>query len=77
MGWILSLCLLTSIVFLTGCDDRAVPDDMTWVQPIEFSKETKEWLGSLEWPQAAYADFDKIRKHNEKLRRIRSGESIK
>jgi len=72
MGWILSLCLLTSVLFSTGCNPtRSVPDDLLWVQPIEFSEETKEWLGSLEWPQSAYADFDKIRKHNEKLKRIK------
>lgn len=72
MGWILSLFLLTSIAFSTGCSStRGSPDDLLWVQPIEFSKETKEWLGSLEWPQSAYADFDKIRKHNEKLKRIK------
>lgn len=72
MGWILSLFLLVSTLSSTACSSaRGTPDDLTWVQPIEFSKETKEWLGSLEWPQSAYADFDKIRKHNEKLRRIK------
>lgn len=72
MGWILSLCLLTSMWFSTGCDSaRGTPDDLVWLQPIEFSKETKEWLGGLEWPPSAYADFDKIRKFNEKLKRIK------
>lgn len=72
MKWILNLCLLTSISFLLGCSSaRGTPDDLSWVQPIEFSKETKEWLGALEWPQSAYEDFDKIRKHNEKLKRIK------
>jgi hypothetical protein len=72
MKWILNLLLLISISSSVGCNNsRGTPDDLSWVQPIEFSKETKEWLGSLEWPQSAYADFDKIRRHNEKIRRIK------
>ena len=71
-GWTLILLLAISTSLSLGCSSaRGTPDDLLWVQPIEFSKETKEWLGSLEWPSSAYADFDKIRKHNEKMKRIK------
>ena len=42
MKWTLSLCLLISTLFLTACESaRGTPDDLLWLQPIEFQKETK------------------------------------
>lgn len=68
MRWTLSLLLLISTLFCLGCNSsRGTPDDLVWLQPIEFSKETKEWLGGLNWPPSAYADFDKIVKLNKKI----------
>ena len=44
--------------------------DTSWVKPIVFHQETKDWLASLQWPATAYEDFDQIRRYNEKFYRI-------
>lgn len=73
MGWILSLFLIASMWSSTGCDSsRGTPDDLVWLQEIHFSEETKVWLGSLDWPQSAYVDFDKIAKLNKKIRLMKA-----
>jgi hypothetical protein len=69
MKWMHVLWIVTSLLFLSGCSHRYV-DDSAWVKPIYFSEETKQWLHGLEWPESAYEDFDKIGRHNEKVRRI-------
>jgi hypothetical protein len=68
----LSLFLLTSIVFSTGCVPRpAPPVDTSWVKPIYFHEKTLTWLEATpNWPDSAYDDFDAIRKHNEKYEQI-------
>lgn len=68
----LCLCLLTSIAFSTGCKSQPLPPpvDTSWVKPILFHQETKDWLAGLEWPPTAYEDFDLIRKHNAKYFQI-------
>lgn len=69
MRLIVVLCLMTSGLFSSGCA-RATPPPSTWVEPIVFQPETIRWLESLEWPQTAYEDFDKIRKFNIKCQEI-------
>ena len=65
----LSLLLVIVILFFQSCSSaRGTPDDLVWLQPLEFSKETKEWLGGLDWPPSAFEDFDKIAKFNKKIR---------
>lgn len=70
--WTLSLCLLINLASLAGCKAPALPPpvDASWVRPILFHPETKEWLAGLEWPPTAYEDFDQIRRHNEKYYQI-------
>lgn len=70
--WMLGLLLLTSVSFSTGCSATATPrpDPCLWVQPINFQPTTKEWLAGQEWPETAYADFEKIAKHNDKVKAI-------
>ena len=62
--------LAASLTFSTGCKTYD-PPHYDWVKPITFSAETKAWLRSLEWPESAYADFDQIVKHNEKVSTLR------
>jgi hypothetical protein len=38
------------------------------VKEIRFTDATKEWLNSIDWPASAYGDFDKIAKHNSKVK---------
>lgn len=64
MKSVAALCLLTCTLFLTACS-TVVPKECSWAEPIRFQQTTKDWLGSLEWPQSAYADFNKIGDHNE------------
>lgn len=66
----LCLCLLTSIASSTGCRPTPPPVDSSWVKPILFHTQTKDWLAGLEWPQTAYEDFDQIAKHNQKYYEI-------
>ena len=67
----LSLSLVTSGTCLTGCRAPAAPPvDTSWVHPILFHQETKDWLAGLEWPPTAYEDFDQISKHNQKYYEI-------
>lgn len=67
----LSLSLLTSGTCLTGCRAPAAPPvDTSWVHPILFHQETKDWLAGLDWPPTAYEDFDQISKFNEKYYEI-------
>ena len=69
----LSLLLLTSLLFLSGCNEaRGVPDDMAWLEPCEFQESTKAWLLGLEWPPSAYVDFDKIAKMNDIIRKLKA-----
>jgi len=70
LRWMLSLYLLTSIASSTGCSPKPPPVDASWVKPILFHQETKDWLAGLEWPPTAYEDFDQIAKHNEKFYQI-------
>lgn len=73
MKWTSNLLLVIAISFLAACEPaRGTTDDLVWLQPIEFSKETKEWLGGIEWPKEAYADFDKISKLNKKIRLMKA-----
>lgn len=64
----LSLLLLTSIPCLTGCKAQPTPPpvDTSWVKPILFHQQTKDWLAGLDWPPTAYDDFDQIAKFNAK-----------
>lgn len=62
MKFVAVLCLMTSMTFLTACE---VPNECSWSEPILFDKETKDWLGSQDWPPQAYEDFNKIGDHNE------------
>lgn len=62
MKFAVALCLLISTASLTAC--KTTVSDCTWVEPIEFADETKDWLGGLDWPQSAYADFNQIGDHN-------------
>ena len=65
-----ALFLVTSLAFSTGCSFmRDAPDECVWTAPIEFSDETKEWLGSEDWPDSAFEDFNQIGDHNELYRR--------
>lgn len=57
-----ALCLLTSTTFLIACEPV---DQCSWSAPITFTEDTKQWLGGLDWPEAAYADFNQIGDHNE------------
>jgi hypothetical protein len=70
----LGLILLTSAVSLTACSSRPLTlsdvDPCSWVRPIEFSDETKAWLEAIDWPTSAYADFNQIGDHNDKVREI-------
>lgn len=70
-GWIFPL--VTATALLTACSGFGVFSEMppmitsecSWAQPIRFSPETKEWLQSIPWPDAAFSDFEKIGDHNE------------
>ena len=60
-----------SLIFLIGCNGlhelpSPAPVSCTEIfYQIEFSEETKDWLRSLEWPDTAYEDFDKVADHND------------
>ena len=72
MKFILRSFLLISILFCLSCNQREHPsDDLIWLQPVEFSEETKVWLEKLEWPESAYVDFGKLAQHNQAIRRIK------
>jgi hypothetical protein len=62
----ISLLLVISTIFLVGCNSVYMSDECATFDRIEFQKETKDWLSGLEWPGAAYEDFDQVRKHNQK-----------
>ncbi len=66
-------CLTTSILFCLGCDSSRehTQDNLLWLQPVEFSKETKVWLEGLDWPESAFVDFGKLAQHNNAIRRIK------
>jgi len=67
------LCLLISILSCLACSPcRDHPqDDLLWLQPVEFSQETKAWLEGLEWPKSAYEDFGRLAQHNKMIRQIK------
>lgn len=69
MRLISRLLVPASLTFLTACSSLEPPsaDPCSWVEPIRFQDQTKEWLRGFEWPPPAYADFDKIAKHNTKV----------
>lgn len=71
------LLLTVSTIFLTACSTSEVTlrdaEPCAWVKPIEFSEDTKSWLRGLEWPQTAYADFNKIGVHNDKVKALCGG----
>ncbi|HXV73259.1 MAG TPA: hypothetical protein VD713_00875 [Sphingomonadales bacterium] len=52
---------------MSGCSAFHIRADLdcAWAAPIRFSEETKAWLGALEWPETAFADFKQIADHNE------------
>jgi hypothetical protein len=64
MKFVAALCLTISVSFLTACNPT-ITRECSWAEPIRFDPKTKEWLGGLDWPQSAYADFNKIGDHNE------------
>lgn len=65
MKFALGLFSMTSLTFLGACSPQITTTECSWAEEIRFSDETKDWLQGLDWPQSAYADFDKIGDHNE------------
>ena len=57
--------LMAALVTLSTACSPAPVDECFWTEPIRFDPATKEWLGGLEWPPTAQADFNKIGDHNE------------
>lgn len=63
-----ALLMTAAAILLGACSpgvSNAVPDECFWTEPIRFDPATKEWLGGLDWPPTAQADFSKIGDHNE------------
>ena len=59
--------------FLTGCNTCPLDHDLIWLNPIEFSQPTKEWLlGHSPWPDYVREDFNKIAILNDTVRAIRN-----
>lgn len=67
MRLITLLFLVISTLSLGACNGTVLSaDECSTFRDIRFSEETKTWLAEIEWPESAFADFDKVGKHNEK-----------
>jgi hypothetical protein len=70
---ILALCLTILLTFSPGCRPKEIViyRDVTWVQPIYFQDESKEWLmANQPWPQSLLEDLNKVATHNQKCEEI-------
>ena len=65
--------LITIGTSLTSCSLGHSYDDLSWLEPIEFTQETKDWMMSHSpWPDHVREDFNKIAVFNDTLRSIRN-----
>lgn len=73
MRLIPALCLLIVSGFSTGCNShRELPPDVSWVEPIIFSDQTKLWIqvNADAIPEYVWVDLERVAKHNDKCREI-------
>tara|TARA_B100000745_G_scaffold206783_1_gene136739 strand:- start:290 stop:559 length:270 start_codon:yes stop_codon:yes gene_type:complete len=65
--------LLTIGTLLASCDTVPIYDDLAWLEPIEFSQDTKDWLTSHgPWPEYVRYDLNKIAVLNETIIAIKT-----
>jgi len=61
------------LIFSAGCKLYSFDDDLLWLEPIEFSLETKDWLLERSpWPEYVREDFNKIAVLNDSIRAIKN-----
>lgn len=63
------IVVLGLVTLLTSCGISR-PPPQSWVEPIHFSDETKEWLLQQDPPDYVWEDLWKVAKHNQKVREI-------
>ncbi len=68
------LFLIVIVTFLIGCRCPSyVYDDLFWLEPVEFSQETKDWLMERSpWPDYVREDINKVATLNDSIRTIRN-----
>ena len=67
------LPLIVMVISSTGCSlPPSINDDLFWLEPIEFSQDTKAWLLERSpWPAYVKEDFHKITVLNDTIREIK------
>ena len=66
------ILLVMTVISLIGCKCSPINDDLEWLQPIEFSDSTKEWLlDRSPWPSYVRHDLNQIAILNDTIREIK------
>jgi len=67
------LFLITLAIFSIGCRTAPFDHDLLWIEPIEFSQSTKDWiLSHAPIPEYVREDLNKIAILNDTIRSIRN-----
>ena len=61
------------LILSTGCSKYYIYDDLSWLDTIEFSEETKSWLMDRSpWPDYVKEDLNKIANLNDTIKAIKN-----
>ena len=75
MRYLSVLLLITLTIFSIGCRATPFDHDLLWLQPIEFSQPTKDWILSHDpLPEYVREDLNKIAILNDTIISIRNDE---
>ena len=73
MRYLSVILLIVLGIFSTGCETGGFDHALLWLEPIEFSQHTKDWILSHEpIPEYVKEDLNKIAILNDTIREIKN-----